>query len=163
MADTAARPEAGEKAVFVEVFLKDWAARDLPKAIPNKVTAKGREKEQRKSTKDSKLLADEKFESFCQGIKLKLKLKLKFKNKKNLFLSLGLPSRAPPSIDHVDECALISQFFGHILYIVFTGGYPSLTTHHNTTPPPISPAAKNIMKTDFPKPLPTCVNINIQV
>ena len=45
MADTAERPEAGENAVFLDVFLKDCAASDLPKAIPNEAKAKEREKD----------------------------------------------------------------------------------------------------------------------
>ena len=45
MADTAARPEAGENAAFLDVLLKDCVARDLPKAIPNEAKAKEREKD----------------------------------------------------------------------------------------------------------------------
>ena len=43
--EAAARPEAGEKEVFLEVRLKTEEERDLPKAIPNDARAKETEKD----------------------------------------------------------------------------------------------------------------------
>ena len=41
----AARPDAGEKEVFMEVCLKTEEERDLPNAIPNDASAKETEKD----------------------------------------------------------------------------------------------------------------------
>ena len=49
--DAAARPEAGEKEVFLEVLLKTEEARDLPKAIPKEAKAKETEKDMLNQTR----------------------------------------------------------------------------------------------------------------
>ena len=41
----AARPEAGENAVFLEVLLKEKEGNDFPRAIPKEAKANGREKD----------------------------------------------------------------------------------------------------------------------
>ena len=45
MAEAAARPDAGEKAVFFEVLLKEEAGNDFPRAIQKEAKANEREKD----------------------------------------------------------------------------------------------------------------------
>ena len=45
MAEAAARPEAGEKEVFLDVLLKEEEGNDFPRAIPKEAKAKEREKD----------------------------------------------------------------------------------------------------------------------
>ena len=49
MAETAARPEAGENAVFLEVRLKEEEGNDFPRAIPKEAKAKAKENDILKS------------------------------------------------------------------------------------------------------------------
>ena len=49
MAEAAARPEAGENAVFLEVLLKKEEGNDFPRAILKEAKAKAREKDMLKS------------------------------------------------------------------------------------------------------------------
>jgi len=45
MAEAAARPEAGEKLVFLEDRLNEEEGKDFPRAIPKEAKAKAREKD----------------------------------------------------------------------------------------------------------------------
>ena len=60
MAEVAARPEAGEKAVFLEILLKEEEAKDFTRAIPKEAKAKEREKDMLRFRRATRLLLEEK-------------------------------------------------------------------------------------------------------
>ena len=61
MAEAAKRPEAGEKAVFLEFLLKEEEAKDFPRAIPKEAKANEREKDMLNFRRAKRLLLEENF------------------------------------------------------------------------------------------------------